>query len=64
MKLLLRSSMLAIMLLSLLSPALAEIEVGEKAPDFTLPAVGAEDPVSLSDYIDKKIVIVHFWKSR
>lgn len=56
--------MLAIMLLSLLSPALAEIEAGEKAPDFTLPAVGAEDPVSLSDYIDKKIVIVHFWKSR
>ena len=41
-----------------------ELSVGSKAPDFTLPVLGKEKPVSLSDYINKKIVIVHFWKSR
>ncbi len=47
-------------------PLLAQnkLETGTKAPDFSLPCIGSEKPMVLSDYVDKKIVIVHFWKSR
>ena len=41
-----------------------KLDIGSKAPDFTLPAIGAEKAVSLTDFVNKKIVIVHFWKSR
>jgi peroxiredoxin len=41
-----------------------KIEVGTKAPEFSLQAVGAEDTVALTDFVSKKIVIVHFWKSK
>ena len=40
------------------------LEEGTKAPDFSLPAVNQEELVSLSDFLDKKIVIVHFWKPK
>jgi hypothetical protein len=39
------------------------VKVGTKAPDFKLPVVLSDSTISLSDFIDKKIVIVHFWKS-
>ena len=47
-------------------PLFAEdkLAVGSKAPDFSLPVVGADKPIAMSDFVDKKIVIVHFWKSR
>jgi len=41
-----------------------KLDIGSKAPDFSLPAIGAEKTVSLTDFVNKKIVIVHFWKSR
>lgn len=35
--------------------------VGERHPDFTLPAVhGAEGPVSLSDFRGQKVLLIHF----
>ena len=37
---------------------------GKQAKDFTLPVVGEKREITLSGYKDKKIVIVHFWKSR
>jgi len=36
-------------------------EVGDKAPDFTLPSLEGT-PISLSDYVGKK-VIVFMWAS-
>ena len=53
------------MVISLL-PLIAEdkLEVGSKAPEFSLPVVGSDEPIVMSDFVDKKIVIVHFWKSR
>jgi cytochrome oxidase Cu insertion factor (SCO1/SenC/PrrC family) len=36
------------------------LEVGEKAPDFALPATTA-DRVSLADYLGKKHVVVFFY---
>ena len=41
-----------------------ELEVRSKAPDFTLAVAGADSSITLSDFVDKKIVIVHFWKSK
>ena len=41
-----------------------KLDIGSKAPDFSLPTIGAEKPVSLADFVNKKMVIVHFWKSR
>ena len=57
--------LLIFMVLSLF-PLYAEdkLEVGSKAPEFSLPAEGADKPIAMSDFVDKKIVIVHFWKSR
>jgi hypothetical protein len=42
----------------------ASLSTGSQAPDFTLPAIKSEEQITLSDFKDKKIVIVHFWKSR
>lgn len=41
------------------SPAIA-LEVGDKAPDFALPATTTER-VSLADYLGKKHVVVFFY---
>ncbi len=40
-----------------------KLKLGEAAPDFSLPRVDTGATVKLSDFRDKKIVIVHFWKS-
>ena len=37
---------------------------GSKAPDFRLPLCSGSGDVGLSDFASKKIVIVHFWKSK
>jgi hypothetical protein len=39
------------------------LKVGMKAPDFELPAVGGKK-IGLREFQNKKIVIVHFWKSK
>jgi hypothetical protein len=44
--------------------AATELEVGSKAPDFTLTVAGTDTSITLSDFVDQKIVIVHFWKSK
>ena len=41
------------------NPVLA-LQVGDKAPDFSLPATTAEK-ISLADYLGKKPVIVFFY---
>ena len=41
------------------NPVMA-LQVGDKAPDFSLPATTAEK-VSLADYIGKKPVVVFFY---
>jgi peroxiredoxin len=38
----------------------AAVQVGDKAPDFSLPATTAEK-VSLADYLGKKPVVVFFF---
>jgi hypothetical protein len=49
----------------LLQPAYGQegLRVGIKAPDFELPAVGGKK-IALREFQNKKIVIVHFWKSK
>ena len=42
----------------------ASLSTGTVAPDFSLPAIESEEQITLRDFKDKKIVIVHFWKSR
>ena len=41
------------------NPAMA-LQVGDKAPDFALPATTAEK-ISLADYVGKKPVVVFFY---
>ena len=36
------------------------VEVGDKAPDFTLPSTKG-DPISLSQFLDKKNVVLEFY---
>ena len=36
------------------------VEVGEKAPDFTLPSTKG-DPISLSQFLGKKNVVLEFY---
>lgn len=43
----------------LVAPAPA-LEVGEKAPDFTLPGT-PDKPVRLSQYAGKQVVVLHFY---
>jgi hypothetical protein len=40
-----------------------QLRVGGKAPDFELPALGGKK-IALREFQNKKIVIVHFWKSK
>ena len=51
--------LLGILLLFSSNPAMA-VQVGDKAPDFSLPATTAEK-VSLADFIGKKPVVVFFY---
>jgi peroxiredoxin len=46
--------------LCLNSSPVAALAVGDKAPDFSLPATTAEK-VSLADYLGKKHVVVFFY---
>jgi hypothetical protein len=39
------------------------LRVGAKAPDFELSAIGGKK-IALREFQNKKIVIVHFWKSK
>ena len=41
-----------------------DLAVGTKAPDFKLPSTEKDQTISMSDFVSKKIIIVHFWKSR
>jgi hypothetical protein len=41
-----------------------KVKVGAQAPEFKLPVVLSDSTITLSDFVNKKIVIVHFWKSR
>lgn len=38
----------------------AKVKVGDKAPDFKLPATNGKD-ISLSDYRGKKMVLIEFY---
>jgi peroxiredoxin len=44
--------------------AASGLAVGTPAPDFRLPSIGTGGDIGLKDFVNKKIVIVHFWKSR
>jgi peroxiredoxin len=48
-----------VLLLLSSAPAMA-LQVGDKAPDFSLPATTAEK-ISLADFIGKKPVVVFFY---
>ena len=58
MSLLFLGGMLLPGLLAVLSPAVA-LEVGEQAPDFTLPSTTGEQ-ISLSQFRGKKLVLLEF----
>jgi len=45
--------------IGLAGPASA-VEVGQKAPDFTLPGT-TDKPVRLSHYAGKQVVVLHFY---
>jgi len=59
-----RSGLVAVILCSLWSGAAATVatalEVGERAPDFTLPSTIGEK-VSLSQFLGKKLVLIEFY---
>ena len=52
----------SVLLASVLSAANVAIavEVGEKAPDFTLPSTTGKD-ISLSEFLGKKYVLIEFY---
>jgi len=35
-------------------------KIGQRHPDFTLPAIGDRTPVSLSDFRGKKVLLIQF----
>ena len=53
------SSVLLVSMLGVAGMATA-VEVGEKAPDFTLPSTTGKD-VSLSEFLGKKYVLIEFY---
>jgi hypothetical protein len=59
-----RSALAAVLLGSVWSgvgPAVATaLEVGDKAPDFTLPSTTG-DKISLSQFLGKKLVLIEFY---
>jgi cytochrome oxidase Cu insertion factor (SCO1/SenC/PrrC family) len=52
--------LLGVVLLLLNSTPAMALQVGDKAPDFSLPATTAEK-VSLTDFVGKKPVVVFFY---
>jgi peroxiredoxin len=57
---LMTTGLLAGLVLVLCSGSVTALEVGDKAPDFSLPATTAER-VSLADYLGKQHVVVFFY---
>ena len=41
-----------------------KLPAGSKAPDFAFPCIGSDDPVTMSDFVNKKVILVHLWKSK
>ena len=37
-----------------------DVEVGKPHPDFVLPRIDTRDPVALSDFRGKKVLLIHF----
>jgi peroxiredoxin Q/BCP len=67
-----RASILSALALLAAAPALAQdsepLEIGQVAPDFTLPGATRygvlRDPVSLSDFKGKTVVLAFFFRAR
>jgi hypothetical protein len=57
---LITTGLLAGFMLALCSGTVTALEVGDKAPDFSLPATTAERS-SLADYLGKQHVVVFFY---
>jgi hypothetical protein len=56
-------TLVALGILSATSSVLAEPyapKIGQRHPDFTLPDIRTGRPVSLSDYLGKKVLLIHF----
>ena len=54
------ATLLSIALLSLGASHVLALQVGDKAPDFSLPATTAE-AIKLADYVGKKPVVLFFY---
>ena len=54
------AALLSIALLGLGASHVLALQVGDKAPDFTLPGTTAEE-IKLADYVGKKPVVVFFY---
>jgi hypothetical protein len=39
------------------------LKAGSKAPDFELPTINGQK-IALNSFLNKNIVILHFWKSK
>lgn len=55
----------SVVIIFLSAPAYSQqgLRLGVKAPDFALPSVTGKK-ITLREFENKKVVIVHFWKSR
>ena len=56
-------SVMGLAILFLTGSALADPyapEIGIRHPDFTLPDIWTGKPVSLSDFLGKKVLLIHF----
>jgi hypothetical protein len=56
-------SLVATAILSTVTPVFAdpyEPNVGRRHPDFTLPDIRSGEPISLSRFRGKKVLLVHF----
>lgn len=52
--------LLAILFAAGLAGSAGAVEVGQKAPDFTLPGT-PDKPVRLGQFAGKKVVVLHFY---
>jgi hypothetical protein len=60
-------AVLAVLAFAIWAPGLhAEegLRAGVEAPAFSLPAAGTTNTVSLQSFVNKSVVILHFWKSK
>lgn len=57
--------LLVLFCMSFVPPAHAQegLKAGVKAPEFELPTING-NKISLSSFLNKNIVILHFWKSK